>query len=161
MYAKVPEDLKPPLIKELKRSRRNCSLKYFPVLVVVFSFFFGMAAYSRGHAFFEIFRRRSDFNISDTTLVVFVIGLVVIATTAFLIFVLRLEYRNCKYQDFRYCGKCNIVDAFDYGLCPICNAPFSQEASFFFTHYKNEEKIIERWKFQTFHPALYQSSNEP
>ena len=149
MYVRVPEDLKEPLIKDLKRLRFIAALKYFPALVLIFSSIIALAAFVKGHALIEVLNQHFQQKISEAALVSIVIGAVVVITAGFLIFFLRQDYDACKLWDYFYCQKCDSVDNYDNGFCPICAAPLTEKASFYFMSYKEDRKIIERWGLHT------------
>lgn len=148
MYAKVPEDLKDPLLKELRQLRLKSAFKHYPALVLIFSTVAALLVFVKGHAIIRLFEEHIQFGISDGKLIVIALGVIVIITAGFLVFFLRQEYRDCECQECLYCPKCNAVDKYDDGCCPICQVPLTEKASFFFTTYKDEQEIIERWGLQ-------------
>jgi hypothetical protein len=154
MYAKVPEDLKVPVLKELKQARLKSALKYFPALTVIFSILVALGVYFKGHLIIEMLLRHFQLRVSDTMLMIVGLGIVVVLTSGVLIFFLRQEYRECEYQELFYCQKCHVVDVYENGSCTLCQTRFTERASFIFTNYKNEERIIERWGLHTFNPTI-------
>jgi len=145
LYARIPEDLKQPLLTELRSLKLRSSLKHFPALLGIFSAIAVFAVFVKGHAILRLFQDYLPPEISTTTLMLVVFGLTVIVTAVVLVYFLRQGYRECACQDCLYCSKCDAVDRYDTGHCPICQTPLNQTASFFFTTSKDEIKILERW----------------
>ena len=145
MYARIPEDLKQPLLTELRSLKLRSSVKHFPALLIIFSAIAGLAVFVKGYAILRLLQDYLPTEISPTTLALVVLGLTVIFTAAVLVYFLRQAYKDCSYQDCLYCSTCDAVDRYDTGHCPICQTPLTQTASFFFTTAKDEIKILERW----------------
>ena len=148
MYAKVPSHLKEPLLKELRSLRLRSALKHFPALVLIFSAIVALFVIVKGHAIIQIFRDYIPSSTSNGRLIEITLVLIVAVTAAIMVYFLRLEYRECDCQKCLYCPKCNAVDKYDSGLCPICQSPLTERADFYFTTYKDEQKIIEQWGLQ-------------
>jgi uncharacterized paraquat-inducible protein A len=148
MYAKVPEHLKDPLLRELRRLRLRSAFKHFPALVLICSSITALVIFAKGHAIIEMLRDYIPLNVPDATLAIIALGVIVAVTAAFLVFFLRQQYHECEYQECLFCPKCEAVDRYDSGCCPICQTPLTERASFYFTTYKDEQKIIERWGLQ-------------
>ena len=148
MYAKVPSHLKEPLLTELRQLRLRSSLKHYPTVVLVFSLIAALFIFVKGHAFIEMFRDQIPATISDRTLITITLVVIVTLTAVVIAYFLRQEYRDCDCQECLYCPKCDAVDKYDSGRCPVCQAPLTERASFYFTTYKDEQKIIERWGLQ-------------
>ena len=148
MYAKVPGDLKEPLLRELRQLRLRSAFKHFPAVVLIFSAIPALFVFIKGHAILEMFRDEIPSTMSDGTLIAVVLGLIVTVTAVVIAYFLRLEYRDCDCQECLYCAKCDAVDKYDSGCCPVCQAPLTEKASFYFTTYIDEQKINERWGLQ-------------
>src|SRR4051812_16382826 len=119
MYVKVPDDLREPLLKELRQLRLRSAFKHFPALVIIFSSILVLAVFVKGHAIIQILRNSIPAGLSDKSLMIGGVLFIVTATAAILVFFLRQEYRECNCQGCSYCPKCNAVDRYDSG-CPIC-----------------------------------------
>ena len=148
MYAKVPNDLKEPLLKELRRLRLRSAFKHFPAVVLIFSAIAALFVFIKGYAIIGMFRDMIPPTISDRVLMATILGLIVAVTAVVMVCFMRQEYRSCDCQECLYCPKCDAVDKYDSGSCPVCQAPLTEKASFYFTTYKDEQKIIERWGLQ-------------
>jgi hypothetical protein len=146
MYAKVPPHLKEPLLKELKQLRFKSAVKYYPVLVLVFASIAALFAYVKGHAIFGLLE--DYIPLSEPNLIVVGLIAIVVLTAGALAYFLWQECRECACLEYLYCSKCDAVDSNDSGCCPVCQAPLTNKEPFYFTKYKDEEKIIERWGLQ-------------
>jgi hypothetical protein len=144
MYAKVPEELKAPLIEELKRLRLRHLLTCFPVAVVVFSSLGALVVLLKGHALIELLQSYLQRWLSDEALEASFLGAIVLVTAGVIVFFSRQIYRECEYQEYLYCQKCNAVDSDENGHCPVCMAPLTKKASFISTTYKAEIAVIKR-----------------
>ena len=144
MYTRIPENLEEPLLKELRRMRLVSSIKYFPVVVLIFSALATLVVLTKGHAILEILREELPPNISDRTIVIFGLSGIVVVTAVACLFIMRSLYKDCRCQKCLYCAKCDAVDNFDSGSCPVCARPLTDQASFLFTTDKDELRILKR-----------------
>lgn len=145
MYAKVPGHLKDPLLRELRHLRLRSAFKHYPALVVIFSSVGALAVFVKEHAIVRLIRDIIPSAVSDGTLVSLTIAVIVLATAAVLIYFLRQQYKECDCQECLYCPECDAVDKYDSGECPICHRPLHQKEPFYYTSYKDEQKIIQKW----------------
>ncbi len=145
MYAKIPEAIREPLLKELKAVRLRSAIRNYPAVVLIFSALATLIVVVKGHALIELLRDIIPSEFSDGMLMTAGLAIIVAATTAVLWIFLRQEYRDCAYQECLYCRKCDGIDRYDYGSCPICEAPLVQKETFFYTTYKDEQKVLKRW----------------
>jgi hypothetical protein len=148
MYFRVPADLQEPLLKELRQSRLKSAFKSYPLLVIIFSALVALFIFVEGHPFIHLLEKYIPSGISDERLIALTLGVIVAVTATALVFFLRQQYRDCKCQECLCCARCNAVDRFDDGNCPVCRAALTEKADFFFTTDKDEKKIIERWGLQ-------------
>ena len=144
MYVKVPEDLKEPLLRELRQYRRQAYIKFFPIILLLFSGLGAFVVVAKGHYLIELILENFSISVSTTTLMLAIFGVVVVLMIPFLIFILRKDYQRCQLQECPYCPKCNAVDSFDSGVCLVCQAQLTEKAPFLFTTDRDEEKIIKR-----------------
>lgn len=145
MYVRVPEELKQPLLADLRRYRLRSALLYFPVLVLIFSAIALLVVIAKGHALMELLRDEISPNVADSSLLFWVAVATILLTIIALVFFLWQHNRDCDYQDCPYCAKCDALDPFDNGHCPVCSSTLSASASFYFTTDKDEIKILDRW----------------
>ncbi len=145
MYAKIPPHLKEPLLRELRHLRLRSALKYYPALLLIFSGIAGLVIFVKGHALIRLIRDFVPAGFSDDLLITIAFAVIVLTTAAALIYFLRRDYEECECQECLYCPKCDAVDKYDTGECPICHTPLNEKESFYFTTYKDEQKIVERW----------------
>jgi hypothetical protein len=145
MYVKVPEHLKTPILAELKQLKLRSSLKYFPVLVLIFSAIVALIVLVKGFGLLRMLIEYANLDISNTKFIIISLSVIVCGTTAVLAFFLWQGYRDCDCQECLYCSRCDAVDKYDDGVCPVCKQGLTEKASFFFTTAKDEQKIIERW----------------
>jgi hypothetical protein len=148
MYVNVSSDIKDPLLKELRQLRLRSAIKYFPALVLIFSAVVALVVVVKGHPIISLFRDIIPSTISDTQLIVIALVAIVVITTGAMIYFLRQEYRDCDFQECLYCPNCNAVDKYDAGTCPICEVNLKEKALFYYTTYKDEKKVLERWGLQ-------------
>lgn len=148
MYAKVPSDLKEPLLKEMRQLRIRSAFKHFPALVLIFSAIAALVIMVKGQAIIRIFRDYVPSSVSDTTLIIASLVVVTVIAAAVLAYFLSQEYKECDYQECLYCAKCDAVDNFDSGHCPICGAQLNERAWVYFTGYRDEQRILEKWGLQ-------------
>jgi RNA polymerase subunit RPABC4/transcription elongation factor Spt4 len=143
MYARVPENLKIPLAQEIKKRRLQNSILYFPILVLIFSSLALLAIFVKGHELFSLLEGLTEHNpITDVSPVILV-GVVIGAVSIFIFVILWMVYSKEAIQEYFFCSKCNAVDSYENGYCPICRSPLSQKEWFIFTTAKDEQKIIE------------------
>jgi hypothetical protein len=145
MYAKVPNHLREPLLKELRQQRLRSAFKYYPALVLIFSSIAALAVFVEGHAIVWLIRGIVPSTASDGLLISIALAMIFLTTAGALIFFLKKEYKECDCQECLYCPQCDAVDKYDSGECPICHRRLQGKDSFYFTTYKDEQKIIERW----------------
>ena len=145
MYAKVPSHLKEPLLKELRQLRLRSAFGNFPGLLIICSAIVALFVFIKGHAIIDLFRDMIPSGVSDAKLITVGLILIGISTAFVLLLLLRHDYRECDYQECVYCVQCDAVDRFDAGVCPIRHTRLFEKASFFYTTYKDEQKVIERW----------------
>lgn len=145
MYVQIPEHLREPILKEIKQLRFRSSLKYFPALVLTFSALAALVILLKFHWLAKLLRDTIPLQVSDATLFFITIGVIVLITTAVILIVLRQIYRDCECQDCFFCKKCDAVDKYDSGSCPICGTPLTEKVSLFYTSYEDEQKILEKW----------------
>ncbi len=148
MYAKVPSDVREPLLKELRQLRLRSAFKHYPALVLIFSSIAALALFVREHLIVRLIRDLLPANVSDRMLASIILAPIVLTTAAALVYFLWKEYKECDCQECLYCRECDAVDKYDDGECPICHAPLQEKQSFYFTTYKDEQKIIQRWGLQ-------------
>ncbi|HEU5125050.1 MAG TPA: hypothetical protein VFW05_13425 [Verrucomicrobiae bacterium] len=148
MYAKVPPELKAPLLKELRQLRLRSTVRHFPALLLIFSLIITLLMIVKGHAVLEMFRDYLRMDLSDGKLIVVMLLLITSMTATVLVYFLRQDYRDCDCQECLYCADCNAVDKFDSGYCPVCRTPLTEKESFYFTTAKDEQKVLERWGLQ-------------
>lgn len=146
MCAKVPSHLKEPLLKELRRERLRSAFKHYPALVLIFSSVSALAVLVKEHAIVRLVRDIVPSFVSDGTLVAIVLAVIVLVTAVVLIYFLRQQCKECECQDCLYCPECDAVDKYDSGECPICHRRLHLTESFYCTTYKDEQKIIEKWR---------------
>ena len=125
--------------------RLRSAVKHFPTLVLIFSGLAALALFAKGHAIIKVLQDYIPLRVSEGTLTASALGVIVIVTAAVLVIFLRQECRECECQDCLYCPKCDAVDKYDSGCCPVCQTLLTERASFYFTTYKDEQEIIERW----------------
>lgn len=145
MYARIPDDLREPLIKELKQMRVRTAIKYYPLLVIIFSAMVVSVSFVKGHAFIHLLQNYLPRGISDSGFLTGIIIVIILITSGGLIYFLRQDYADCRCDEYLYCQNCDAVDNFESGCCPVCAATLKEKASFIFTTYKNEQEVIERW----------------
>ncbi len=145
MYVRVPEHLKEPLLRELRQLRLRSSFKHYPTLVLIFSCIAALFVFLKGHPIVHMFRDIIPTAVSDARLITLVLLAIVLTTAAIMVYFLRQVYKECECQECLYCPKCDAVDKYDSGICPICQAPLVNKDSFYFTTYKDEQKIIQKW----------------
>ena len=145
MYARVPDTLKEPLLKQLRHLRLWIVCKNFPAVLLIFSAFAVLLVFVEGHAVLKMLRDFLPTALSDGKLIGIALGLIVTVTAAVMMYFLRQEYRDCDFEECLYCTKCDAVDKYDSGSCPVCQPPLREKAFFFFTTYKSEQKLLARW----------------
>lgn len=145
MYAKVPSHLKEPLLAELRSQRFRSALKYYPVAVLFFAALAALVVFVKANLFFPLIRRIIPSNMSDGQLATIIFGVVVVAAVFVAGFFSWQLYKECDCQECLYCRECDAVDKYDSGECPICHTPLTEKDSFYYTTYKDEKKILERW----------------
>ncbi len=145
MYAKVPNELKEILIKEVKRVRRKSSLMVFPIGVLIFSSIAALALFGKFHFVIDELRDSLRGKVSDKMFWVGIVGVIVFGVSAVLILILRQMYKECRCEDYLYCQKCNAVDSDETGYCPVCTSALAEKAAFIYTTDKNEQKVIKRF----------------
>ena len=143
MYARVPENLKAPLLKELRRVRLRANIWKFPLYAVVISLLFGVAVAAKGHEFLIMLRIMFPKLTPDISLAHFAIGFPSLVTVAVLVH-LHHDYLAFGYEDHPFCSDCNAADIYDAGRCPVCKAPLTGKAAIVFTVEETEIKVIER-----------------
>ena len=156
MYAKVPAELREPLLKEIKRTRRSSFVKIFPLLVIIFAAISAFIIFIKGHALIDIVRELFGTEISDMAFWGIFGAVVIFLTASVLIYFLRQDYAECKLQDYLHCPNCNVVDNYDTGHCPKCASLVTEKACFIYTSYKEEKEVIKRWGLQ-----IYQEAKSP
>ncbi len=156
MYARIPSHLKEPLLKEMRQLRLRSAFRHFPALVLIFSAIVAFVIIVKGQAIIRILRDYLPASVSDATIVIVSLVMITVITAAVLAYFLTQEYKECDYQECLYCPKCDAVDNFDNGHCPICGTPLNEKDCFYFTTYKDEQKILEKWGLQPCKPERYQ-----
>jgi hypothetical protein len=145
LYARIPDDIREPLLAELKGLKLRSLIKHFPAVLVIFSAIAAFAVMVKGHLILKLFEEYLPPQLSTTTFTLIVLGVTVLITASVLVHFFRQNYSECAFQECAYCSKCDAVDNFDTGHCPVCQDPPTQTASFYFTTAKDEIKILERW----------------
>jgi hypothetical protein len=143
----VTSDIQAPLLHEMRAARRAELLKSFPLVVLIFSALFALAAFTRGFHFVQLIGVWFGLDWSDRAFWTAFIAVVVLFTTALMAYFCWKDYRSCQYQECLYCAKCHAVDKYDDGACPICQAPLASRETVFYTTNKSECTILrDRWK---------------
>jgi len=70
MYVRVPEHLKTPLLAELKQLKLRSSLKYFPVLVLIFSAIVVLIVLVKGFGLLRMLSEYTNLDISSTKFII-------------------------------------------------------------------------------------------
>jgi hypothetical protein len=148
MYAKVPGHLREPLLKELRQLRLWSIIKYYPAVVLIFSAITALVVFIIGHALLRLIRDVIPSQQSDARLIAIALSAILLITAGVLAYFLRMEYKECDCQECLYCPECDAVDKYDSGKCPICQTSLVEKESFYYTTYKDEQKVIERWGLQ-------------
>src|SRR4051812_2079258 len=120
MYVRVPAHLQAPLLKELQQIRRRGALKAFPLAVLFMSVLAAVVFFVKGHLVIEAARRVLHLELSDREIIVG--GLILSAVLGVVAagFYVWQNCRECRFEECLYCSKCNAVDKYDDGWCPIC-----------------------------------------
>src|SRR5688500_8210227 len=117
MYARVPTELRPALLVNLKRLRLKWAIIYFPVCLLIFSAIATAVIWINGHFFIELLEEILGKNVSHQQFVLGVIGFIVLITAIALIYFVKQDYMDCRCHDYLYCTHCNAVDNYDEGVC--------------------------------------------
>jgi hypothetical protein len=86
MYVKVPEHLKTPLLAELRQLKLRSSVKYFPVLVLIFSAIVILIVLVKGFGLLRMLSEYTNLDISNTTFIIVSLSVIVCGTAGILAF---------------------------------------------------------------------------
>ena len=148
MYVRVPEHLQPPLLKELQQNRRRYALKAFPLAVLFISGLAALVFFVKGQLVIEEVRRLFHLDWSERQIVVGGLVLSVVVGVVLAGLFVWQKCKECQFEESLYCSKCNAVDKYDSGACPICQSELTERVACFSTTDKEEEKTLERWGLQ-------------
>jgi hypothetical protein len=143
MYTKIPEHLKERLFKELKRARLRYVVILYPPLVLILSLLAAAYIFLHGHSIIWLIRKYVPANMSDREVILIGFAIIAVVTAGVAVWGQRQYYNWCNFEDYLYCPKCNAVDNYDNGACPVCQEKLIEKASFFYTTHKEELKIME------------------
>jgi hypothetical protein len=142
---RVPDELQPLLLREVRRKRVNSFLINFPVLLLIFSGLAGILVSLKGHGLMELFRDVLGDAVSDEDFWWLAVGVLVLCVAVGLLLLFRQMYRECRIERHLCCKRCLVVDEDDTGCCPTCHQPLAESAGFFSTYYAEEQKLAERY----------------
>jgi hypothetical protein len=125
--------------------RLRTSLQHYPAVVLIFSVVAALVFLVKGHAILLLIRNIVPSSVSDAKLISVAIVVIVLTTGAVLAYFLRQQYKECDCQECLYCQQCDAVDKYDSGTCPVCLSPLTNKESFYYTSFKDEQKVLERW----------------
>jgi hypothetical protein len=145
MYFRVPEEMRDPLLRQLREKRKWASILGFPILVIILSALGVAGILVEGHAILRFLEQFIPEGVSEVKLLACMIGSIVALATVVTLFAMRNMYHQCKYDEYLYCKDYDAVDCDENGSCPICAKPLANKAAFLFTMAKDEVKIIKRW----------------
>ncbi len=145
MYARITTDLKEPLETRVRRMRFISSLKHFPACVAIFSAGTVLLLFTKGHGLVRLIIEALDGRFTEVEVVSGIVGLVVIAVSAGLIYVSRDMIRAPLFEEHYFCGACNAVDKDGDAVCPFCNQTLTSKATFFYTFYDDEVQLADRF----------------
>ena len=144
MYARVPDELRPALIQNLKRKRLKSAIIQYPICLLIFSAGLTAIIWIKGHFLLELLEEIIREKVSHTQFVAGVIGLIAIVTAISLIYLLKENYLQCRCHAYHFCPDCITVDNYDEGNCHVCGKLLTEKADFFYTTDKDEIASIKR-----------------
>ena len=109
LYARVPGDIKAPLLTELRSLKLRSIIKPFPAVLVIFSAIAILAELVKDHAILKLFEDYLPPQMTTASVVVAAVVLTVVLTGAALVYFLRQEYKDCALQECLYFSKCDAV----------------------------------------------------
>jgi len=147
MHVKVPPELQEVFEKEFRAQRLHSGIKLFPAVVAIFSAVAWLVVFVKAHAVIRLIAMCVQSELSTTQLMYGVTVLIIVFSTAATIYVLRRIYKEKFFSQHLFCQKCNALDYDEVGKCPCCDAKLHTRATFFFTVYDDEVKIVDRYGF--------------
>jgi hypothetical protein len=145
MHVRIPPELEPAFERAIRRSRLQSSLKLYPILLVLFSAAAILAVFVKASALVDYVARRFDAALTEPQIV---IGASVVITVMIALLLAGFLWYHTKeklFRDYLFCPKCDALDFAETGNCPGCAQPLTRRASFFFTVYDDEKKIVQEF----------------